>query len=226
MDACRKHSERGQSLVEMAVIVPFLAFIFVGLVEIGWDIYTYMQLLQYTRETARFAIREKVMDFHAADPGYAAVKAHFDEISADRRIIHFTVDGDEPTASMRIQRIEVWAGQPCEQIPCPVNCDALTDDLIYSDDDHIVTFLDDERYKMDYGVETSRYANTLAISEKMRRDETTLACKQEKRDGVVGRGNDAVLVEIVYQKPDLLGIGSIPLYVKTQMRFTYGGPRP
>lgn len=49
----RKH--RGQSFVELAIVLPVLLFLLIGFVEVGALIYNYLSLLDAVREAARFA---------------------------------------------------------------------------------------------------------------------------------------------------------------------------
>lgn len=46
---------RGQSFVELALIIPTLLLLIAGLVEVGFYIYSYLTALDMTREAARFA---------------------------------------------------------------------------------------------------------------------------------------------------------------------------
>jgi len=46
---------RGQSFVELALVLPVLLFLLIGFVEIGAVIYNYLSLLDVVREAARFA---------------------------------------------------------------------------------------------------------------------------------------------------------------------------
>ena len=55
--------QRGQGLVELVIVTPILIFIFIGLLEVGWALRSYMILLSTNRETARFAARgDKLLD--------------------------------------------------------------------------------------------------------------------------------------------------------------------
>ncbi|MCJ7716048.1 MAG: pilus assembly protein [Anaerolineales bacterium] len=46
---------RGQSFVELAIVLPLLLFLLIGFVEVGAIIYNYLSLLDMVREAARFA---------------------------------------------------------------------------------------------------------------------------------------------------------------------------
>ena len=50
-----KKENSGQSFVELALIIPFLLLLIAGLVEVGFFMYTYLTVLDLTREAARFA---------------------------------------------------------------------------------------------------------------------------------------------------------------------------
>lgn len=47
--------KRGQSFVELALVLPVLLFLLVGFVEVGALVYTYLSMMDVTREAARFA---------------------------------------------------------------------------------------------------------------------------------------------------------------------------
>ncbi|MGB2965744.1 MAG: TadE family protein [Anaerolineales bacterium] len=48
-------NNRGQSFVELAIVLPLLLFLLVGFVEVGAIIYSYLSMLDVAREAARFA---------------------------------------------------------------------------------------------------------------------------------------------------------------------------
>jgi Flp pilus assembly protein TadG len=51
-------SERGQSLVELALVLPLLLLLFGGIVDLGRVFYTYIGLTNATREGARTGARQ------------------------------------------------------------------------------------------------------------------------------------------------------------------------
>jgi len=61
---------KGQSYVELALVIPVVLLLLAGLVEIGFLFFTYLNLLDLTREAARFA---SVRDFKIASPGPASL---------------------------------------------------------------------------------------------------------------------------------------------------------
>ena len=46
---------KGQSFVELAIVLPLLLFLLIGFVEVGAVIYSYLSMLDVAREAARFA---------------------------------------------------------------------------------------------------------------------------------------------------------------------------
>jgi hypothetical protein len=68
----REHS--GQSLVELAIILPLLLLMLAGMVEVAFAMFAYMTALDLTREAARFA---SVRDYHELNPGNALYPAAY-----------------------------------------------------------------------------------------------------------------------------------------------------
>lgn len=56
---------RGQSIVELTLLLPILFLLLAGLVEIGFMFFSYMNALDLTREAARFA---STRDYRVQDP--------------------------------------------------------------------------------------------------------------------------------------------------------------
>lgn len=51
----RKNGDRGQSFVELSLVVPVLLLLLAGMVELAFFIFSYLTALDLTREAARFA---------------------------------------------------------------------------------------------------------------------------------------------------------------------------
>ncbi len=60
-----RNRQTGQSLVELAIILPLLLMMLIGMVEVAFTMFIYLTELDLTREAARFA---SVRDFTALDP--------------------------------------------------------------------------------------------------------------------------------------------------------------
>jgi hypothetical protein len=54
--------ERGQSLAELALVLPLLLMILIGMVEVGWAMRAHLTVTTASREGARFASR-RVFDY-------------------------------------------------------------------------------------------------------------------------------------------------------------------
>ena len=53
--ASSSEKSKGQSFVELAIVLPLLLFLLIGFVEVGAIIYSYLSMLDVAREAARFA---------------------------------------------------------------------------------------------------------------------------------------------------------------------------
>jgi len=50
-------SERGQSLVELALVLPLLILLLMGIADLGRAFYSYIEITNAAREGARYAVR-------------------------------------------------------------------------------------------------------------------------------------------------------------------------
>lgn len=60
----------GQSLVELSLILPLILIMLVGMIEVGFLIFNYLNAVDLTREAARFA---STRDYRNASPGSATL---------------------------------------------------------------------------------------------------------------------------------------------------------
>jgi len=60
-----RKNQSGQSFVELAIMLPLLLLMLVGMVEVAFTMFIYLTALDLTREAARFA---SVRDFNILDP--------------------------------------------------------------------------------------------------------------------------------------------------------------
>ena len=73
----RQNSQhKGQSFVELALILPLILILLIGMIEVGFYVFNYLTALDLTREAARFA---SVRDFTLATPGSATPADCVDE---------------------------------------------------------------------------------------------------------------------------------------------------
>jgi hypothetical protein len=92
----------GQSLVEMALTLPVLILMFVGLIEVGAALRNYLIVVNANREGVRYAARGRWFDVHQ-DPGLEDAESIFDRVVAaagtERR-------GDEDVWFLRLEAID------------------------------------------------------------------------------------------------------------------------
>lgn len=104
-----KARERGQSVVEVALILPLLLMILVGMVEVGWAMRAHLTVTSASREGARFGSRRVFSYDEIQEVVYVAMLAlnpQFDGADANATIIitkvhidavgNWTIDGGAP----------------------------------------------------------------------------------------------------------------------------------
>lgn len=70
-------SERGQSLVEMAIITPLLLMMLLGLFEVGYVLRNYLIVVNTAREAARFATKPNNLTITDTEAiGYQGIISH------------------------------------------------------------------------------------------------------------------------------------------------------
>jgi hypothetical protein len=63
----KQQTERGQGLLELAVILPVLLILLMGVVEIGYALRDYLIVVNANREGCRFAARGRFSDSHVGE---------------------------------------------------------------------------------------------------------------------------------------------------------------
>lgn len=78
----RNGKEKGQSFVELALIIPLLLVVLAGLTEVGFYMFTYLNALDLTREAARFASTRdfKVLNVTDPNPNHLPMSACTDSV--------------------------------------------------------------------------------------------------------------------------------------------------
>lgn len=61
-------NQKGQSLVETAIVAPILIFMLIGVFEVGWALRGYLVLVNVSRETTRFAVRPSYLNYTNRPP--------------------------------------------------------------------------------------------------------------------------------------------------------------
>jgi hypothetical protein len=105
----RAGGESGQSLAELALVMPLLLMILVAMVEVGWAMRSHLIVTTASREAARFAAR-RVFDYdeisEVAEVALLSLNPVYDGADANTTIIitkvhidavgHWTKDGGQP----------------------------------------------------------------------------------------------------------------------------------
>ncbi|MDX1523096.1 MAG: TadE family protein, partial [Anaerolineae bacterium] len=107
-------NQKGQSLVEMAITLPLLLLMFVGVFEVGWAVRSYVVLTNVNRETARFAAKNTELDFSKKDPeivGYTEVMSHtLDSLSEQ---LGLELEGADPNGTVIMSHFVIDTALPC-----------------------------------------------------------------------------------------------------------------
>jgi hypothetical protein len=107
-----RYRSKGQSIVEMAFIAPILLIMFIGVIEVGWALRSFVVLQNATREAARFAARGRYMDFSQTDLndiGYPYVVEH--ELDSIAGQIPLDVGGGTANSTIIISHVLVDTGE-------------------------------------------------------------------------------------------------------------------
>lgn len=79
---------RGQSFVELALIIPVLLVVLAGLTEVGFFMFAYLNALDLTREAARFASTRDFKILALTDPN----PAHLPMSACTDSVLHYYYD--------------------------------------------------------------------------------------------------------------------------------------
>jgi hypothetical protein len=217
-------SQRGQSLVETALITPLLLLMFLGVIEVGWALRGYLVLLNANREATRFAARGAYLDF--SQPDIEKVGYQF----------------------VLITHLDIDTGYPCEDQDCDDECSA-NPDSVYPNDDLVIlpppvgagygsdpALIISDTFRAQYGIGAPNHTTLITdtLWEGLRAQNEALNCQLMAKDPAVSPSpNSVIIVEIFYDQPQLLGVpivsnrftDPIPLYTHTMMRIAVSRQR-
>ncbi len=102
----RKQKQSGQSIVEFAIILPFLILLIIGMVETAFALHSYLYVNTACREGIRFASRGRYTDadtarWMLAGGGYTRLNA--------QQVPFFRTTAPEPNTGIIITRIPIQA---------------------------------------------------------------------------------------------------------------------
>lgn len=193
--------EKGQGLVEMAIIAPILVFLLIGVFEVGFALRGYLILTNANREAARFAVRQNYLDFNSNDVGYERVWVHAQDSIAGQ------IDFNEQTGAMIISYISVDA-------PCT---------MPYT----ITTPLDVPTYTWKYPARSvyQTRLDYIRIAHELLIFQISHSCDLIAR-GFVPVPNNVVIVELFFDQPQLFGfpvisnplLDPVPMYTHSVFR--------
>lgn len=240
--ALKLTSQKGQSLVEMAITAPILIFMLLGVFEVGWALRGYLVLTNVNRELTRFSIRPGYLDYSLKDDtqtsaqtvGYAEVLTYANNITGGIPL-NFTSD---QTSTLIISHLVVDTNQPCVNLST-CDCNAFLTDPNYINSSNVLT-LDDlvlypglsgYRYFYVYTFPfTSTYRTKLnypQLALQMKRENNKFNCELLKKStSTLPSSNNVVVTEIYYNQPQLFGFpvisnpftDPVPMYAHTTMR--------
>jgi hypothetical protein len=231
-----RDSRRGQSLVEMAIAMPILVLMFIGVFEVGWALRGYLVLSNVNRESARFAVKPTVLNFSKKDPatvGYDEVLSH--TMSSLARQLPLEFIGPDPNATIIMTHMVIDTGIPCANMAaCDCEEDSPTAAQWFADDD-LILHPDTPGYS--YYVQTYGITRTTRLgegsyqteAEKLMVENNQLNCTIFKTGSANEiSANNLFVAEVYYDQPQLLGVplisnpltDPIPFYAHTAMRIT------
>ncbi len=237
----------GQSIVEFAIAIPILVLMFVGVFEVGWALRGYLVLANVNRESARFAVKNTVLDFSTKNPaqiGYPTVVSHTMASLSEQLPLEFL--GPNPNATMIMSHLVIDTGYPCVKYnganpKVPYEFDAANCDCNESNPNAPQWFTRDDLVLHPDLPGFSHYLYTVGISRTTRIGGGSFAAEAQKlalennqfncsilKTGNVGEisVNNLFIVETFYDQPQLLGVpiisnritDPIPFYTHTVMR--------
>jgi Flp pilus assembly protein TadG len=239
-----KLADKGQSLVELAIIAPILLFMLIGVFEVGWALRGYLVLVNVNREITRFAIRPGYLDFTTQDTvitSYQRIREWVDTSLAGQLDLDF--DDNTGNATLIVSHIVIDMGLPCDQsiVNDPAQCVCSqfeTNPSSYANNftlDDLVVHpgkLGQEYQAMRFGPEvTETGTRTVRINY---RDlvSNTLVPQNNRRNceliqkGSIPSANNMIVTELFFDQPQLFGFplisnpftDPVPLYTRTTMR--------
>ncbi len=220
-------TEKGQSLVETAIVAPILLLMFLGVIEVGWALRNYVALQNANREAARFAARGRYLDFSQVtvdSVGYPYVVQH--ELDSLAGQVPLDLNTGTANGTVIVSHLLVDTGA--------VTVDHKGDCEFSTEDDLILTPVTPGYgyFQATFGEARPSQVDFGALGEQLRAQNEQFNCDLQQRDpGALPSVNSAIVVETYYAHPLLVGTpiltvflpdngGKLWLYTKTVMRIT------
>jgi len=100
----RRRRERGQGLLEMAVILPVLLILMLGVVEVGYALRNYLRVVNANREGARFAARGQFEDTRV---GERVMASGGTDAALGEHFLRTDIGGTDPNTGFIITHIKM-----------------------------------------------------------------------------------------------------------------------
>lgn len=233
----KNRTQKGQSLVEMAIAAPLLIFFLLGIFEVGSGIRSYLVLVNVNREITRFAVRPGYLNFSTladVQTSYARVRDWANSSVSEQ----LTLDFDETSGSstLIVSHLVIDTGKPCEDLN-NCNCDAFASnpnyDKNFTNDDIILhPGLPGQEYQAQRfgpaatvtGPRDTRLDYEALVAE-LAAQNNKFNCEIMKKGGVPS-SNNVIVTELFHDQPQLFGFplisnpytDPVPLYTHTTMR--------
>ena len=238
-----QNPERGQSLAEMAVIMPILVFIFMGLIEVGWAIRGYLVLLSTGRETTRFAARGEFLDFSGIDEhignayqtvGYNHILRHTDEILSSNGL-NLNLDlsiPDNSDGTFIVSHFLIDTGYPCRRVDEEDACETACANGTYYAYDDLILFpgrAGYEHFAYTAGQTRESRLDQLQLAKELVEGNNKLNCQALARTPAAEMSvNSLIVVESFFDQNQVIGVpvisnaltDPIGLYNQTKMRIS------
>ena len=233
--------EKGQSLVETAIIAPLIIFFLLGIFEVGSGIRNYLTLVNVNREITRFAVRPGYMDFSSETNVQESYQRVLDWAkSSVSQQLGLDFDETDGSTTLIVTHLVVNTGLPCEDIhdnPDDCDCSAFQSGVTYANeftlDDHIIH---PGIAGQGYQTKTFGPASTVTGSrathlvyddlvEQLKAQNNKFNCEIIKKGGIPSN-NNVIVTELFHDQPQLFGFpiisnpftDPVPLYTHTTMR--------
>lgn len=236
---------RGQSLVEMALVMPILLLMLLGVLEVGWALRGYLVLANANREATRFAARGRYLDFNQTTPetiGYDLVVSHTLDSLAGQ--LPLDLGAASVNGGAIISHYVVDTGQPCQAMDACV-CSADPADFDGDNAGNLADWGDKfqgpgpswdntDRWRYYSRADLVSRLDDAALRTRLTNENNVFNCQLYKKDPSAPWSiNSVVIVELFYYQPQLLGIfdtqsflgaaiipNPVPFYTQTTMRIT------
>lgn len=192
------NKEKGQSLVEFALIAPALIIMFIGVLEVGWILRGHLALSNAVREATRMAVRPGYLTFETE--GYDRIVGHTFTAIADQ--LEFEKHGTEIISVVEIDTQLVYDLSRRDEPN--YSCEVAASDPVSQT--LVITPLTVQTYTYKYPLTSTKQTRIdfVAFINKVVPQERLINCEIQMQNGIY-QINRIVIVELFYDQPQLFG---------------------